>query len=172
MILRNGRRGSLHFMNRGKKINDFIKKLMEKRLSLAFAESMTCGLSAHMLSTCKGTSGVLKGSLVCYTPEMKMELLGVPARLIKRYSPESRQVTASMAVKLGHLVRADIHAAVTGLASAGGSESATKPVGTVFYTVRYRNRAYNERLVYTGTPLEIRQKAALGLYDFILKVVS
>jgi nicotinamide-nucleotide amidase len=159
-------------MNRVKKVNDFIKTLMNLQLSLAFAESMTCGLSAHLLSTCKGTSEVLKGSVVCYTPEMKMELLGVSSVLIRRYSPESRQVTASMAEKLRKLVKADIHAAVTGLASPGGSETAGKPVGTVFYSVLYGKRAYNERLVYNGTPLEIRRKAALGLYDFILKIVA
>jgi nicotinamide mononucleotide (NMN) deamidase PncC len=38
---------------------------------------MTCGLAAHLLSTCKGTADVLKGSVVCYTPEVKKSLKGL-----------------------------------------------------------------------------------------------
>jgi nicotinamide-nucleotide amidase len=157
-------------MNRNSQVKRFISTLIERNLSLAFAESMTCGLAAHQLSTVKGTAEVLQGSVVCYTGEMKNRALGVSMTAIRRHSAESQQVTNLMAEKLVSVVKADVYAAITGLAAPGGSETVTKPVGTVFFAVRYRNKTHSKRVVYRGTPLEIRQKAVLGVYEFILQV--
>src|SRR4051794_28794817 len=114
------------------KAHAFIKQLQEKNLILALAESVTCGLAAHKLSTAPGTSDVLAGSIVCYTPEVKRDLLGVSQKLIDRYTCESMEVTEALAKNLGKLIDADIYAALTGLASPGGSETKDKPVGTIF----------------------------------------
>jgi nicotinamide-nucleotide amidase len=159
-------------MNRNKKVNTFIKTLMDKQHTLALAESMTCGLAAHFLSTCKGTANVLLGSVVCYSTDVKTGLLGVPKQLIDKHSAESREVTEKLAINLRHEMKADICAAITGLASSGGSETKTKPVGTVFFSILYKNRPRNFRVVFRGTPLEIRQKACLQLYDLILKEIK
>lgn len=155
-----------------KQINTFINRLSEKKLTLAFAESMTCGLAAHRLSTTKGTSEVLAGSIVCYTPEVKRDLLGVSQKTIDRYTCESAEVTKALAKNLPGLIEADIHAAITGLASPGGSETKDKPVGTVFFCVLYKNKFHHHRQVFRGSPLEIRKKACLVLYDFITKTTS
>jgi nicotinamide-nucleotide amidase len=160
------------FMNRNKKVRLFIDVLRERGLTLALAESMTCGLAAHQLSTKKGTSEVLKGSVVCYTEEMKCRALGISKSLIEKYSAESAQVTKALAESIRRLVSADIYAAVTGLAAAGGSETNSKPVGTVFFAVKYRGRMRVLRRRYIDTPLGVRQRAVIGLYDFILKVIQ
>jgi nicotinamide-nucleotide amidase len=159
-------------MNRNKKVNNFIKTLLEEGYTLALAESMTCGLASHFLSTCKGTANVLLGSIVCYTPAVKTKLLGVPATAIERYSAESKEVTRLLAANLHRKIRADICAAITGLASAGGSETKQKPVGTVFFSILFRGRTYNFRTNFRGTPLEIREKACLHLYDKILETIG
>ena len=151
--------------------NVLIKTLLENKLTLALAESMTCGLAAHQLSTCKGTSEVFKGSIVCYNEEVKKGLLKIPAVLIKKHSAESPQVTEALTKKLSVLIKADIYASITGLASPGGSETKTKPVGTVFFSIKYRKKIYNERKVFRGTPLQIRQKACYALYKSILEKI-
>ena len=159
-------------MNRNKKVNSFVKHLKELGLTLALAESMTCGLASHFLSTCKGTADVLLGSIVCYTPEVKTSLLKVKPALIKKYSAESKEVTIALALNLRKIIRADICAAITGLASAGGSETKTKPPGTVFFSILYKGKQYNHRVVFRGTPLEIREKSAMYLYDKITEAVA
>jgi PncC family amidohydrolase len=156
-------------MNRNSRINHFIKTLLGRGLTLALAESMTCGLAAHLLSTCKGTSEVLKGSVVCYNEEVKRQLMKVPRVLIEKHSAESIEVTEKLASSLRRLIKADLHAAVTGLASEGGSERPGKPVGTVFFTVIYKGKVATTRKVFRGTPLEVRENACLFLYDLILK---
>lgn len=155
-----------------KKINSFIKRLKEKKLTLALAESMTCGLAAHMLSTVPGTAEVLKGSLVCYTPEVKTGVLKVPKKLIDRFTAESMEVTEALARNLSKIMKADIYAAITGLASSDGSETKNKPVGTVFFCILYRKNISKERKVFNGTPLEVREKACLNLYSHIIKMIK
>jgi nicotinamide-nucleotide amidase len=156
-------------MNANSRINHFIKTLLKKKLTLALAESMTCGLAAHKLSTVKGTSDVLKGSIVCYNEDVKKTLLKIPAPMIKKYSCESMEVTGRLVKNLSGLIDADIHAAITGLASSGGSETKDKPVGTVFFCLKKGTTFYKERKVFKGSPLQIREKACFYLYDMILK---
>jgi PncC family amidohydrolase len=155
-----------------KKINnDLVRLLLKNELTIAFAESVTCGMAAHQLSTVIGTSSVLKGSIVCYHESVKTGLFGVPATIINKHTAESQQVTDLLAKKLKQLLDADIHAAITGLAAPGGSETKTKPVGTIFFSVLYKRKVYNLRKKFNGTPTEIRKKACNNLYQFILNIL-
>jgi nicotinamide-nucleotide amidase len=151
-----------------RKVNRFIKFLQERSLTIAFAESMTCGLLSENLASYKGTADVLAGSVICYTPEVKKKLMKVPAGLVDEFTPESREVTERLARNLAGIIRADLHAAITGLAAPGGSESRTKPVGTVFFCVVYGKKVSHHKKRFYGTPDEIRQKACLEMYEFIL----
>lgn len=155
-----------------KQINTLIKQLKEKKLTLALAESVTCGLAAHKLSTSPGTSEVFAGSVVCYSPVVKNCLMGIAQKKIDRFTCESKEITEALAKNLKKIMDADIHAAVTGLASAGGSETKEKPVGTVFFSVLYKNKMHHDRQVFKGTPLAVREKACKHLYDLVLLTVN
>lgn len=156
-------------MNKNSRINRFINELIERKLTVAFAESITCGLAAHNLSTCKGTNEVFLGSIVCYNEAVKKDLLGISASVIKKHTAESAQVTTLLVKKLRKLIKADICAAITGLASTGGSASASKPAGTVFFSILCRGKLSEHHKVFRGTPLQIREKAAMQLYEFVLR---
>jgi nicotinamide-nucleotide amidase len=149
-------------------VNQLIKTMKDKGLTLALAESMTCGMASFKLSNTVGTSEVLKGSIICYTPEVKTSLLKITEKEIKKYSCESKEVTESLARHLKDLVKADIYAAITGLAAAGGSETKEKPVGTVFFSVMNK-KIHNYRKRFYGSPLEVKTKACIELYKLILK---
>ena len=154
------------------KIHALINSLKQQNLTLAIAESMTCGMATDKLSGVKGISKILRGSIVCYTPEVKMKLMGVQRSVIEKYTCESMEVTTKLTEKLSGLIPADIHAAITGLASPGGSETKTKPVGTVFLVVRYKKRLYKQRKVFKGSPVRIKRQACHALYDFIKHIVK
>jgi nicotinamide-nucleotide amidase len=151
--------------------NRLIKKLKEKNLCLALAESMTCGLAAHRLSGCPGVADVFMGSIICYSPSVKTNLVGVAENTIKKYSAESEQVTDALAIKLRRVLKADIYAAITGLAAPGGSETKEKPVGTTFLSVYHNKKVYSKRKLFRGSPLEIRKKACDALYELILDCI-
>jgi nicotinamide-nucleotide amidase len=154
-----------------KEVTRLIKALQEKDLTLALAESITCGLAANGLSNATGTSEAFKGGVVCYTPEVKHSLLNVSEKLIDKYTCESPEVTAALAKNLSSVIKADVYGALTGLASPGGSESKEKPVGTVFLAVRYKNKLHHERKLFRGAPSEIKKKACIALYNLIVRIV-
>src|SRR5436190_13810781 len=94
--------------------------LKEHELTIAFAESMTCGLLSHKLGSVSGASDILMGSIVCYNEKVKNHSLKIKKSLIDKYTAESQQVTDAMASNLRKIITADIHAAITGLATSGG----------------------------------------------------
>jgi nicotinamide-nucleotide amidase len=102
---------------------------------------------------------------------VKMSLLKVPEDLIAKYSCESMEVTEALARNLCMVIPADICGALTGLASNGGSESRSKPVGTVFICVYYRKKMHRHKKLFRGRPAEIKLKACLELYRLIEKIL-
>jgi nicotinamide-nucleotide amidase len=149
-----------------------VKKLREKKLKLALAESVTGGIATQRITNCRGASDILTGSIVCYTPEMKISLMNIKRKMIDEYSCESKQVTESLTLNLEKLIKADIYAAITGLASEGGSETPQKPVGTIFFSVRYKGKIHNYRSVFTGSPLKIKEAASLELFRHIFLLLK
>lgn len=149
-----------------------IRLFQEHQLTLALAESMTCGLAAHTLASIRGTSDVFMGSIVCYHEDVKKCVLRVSPQLLKKYTAESQEVTDEMVKQLKKLVNADVYAAVTGLASGGGSETRSKPVGTVFYSILAGGKLHRVQKKFTGPPLMIRRKACEFMYREIMRRVN
>lgn len=151
--------------------NKLVKLLKKKELTLALAESVTCGLMSHQLSNVIGTSDVFIGSIVCYSEKVKRNVCKVPCSLLEKYTAESQEVTDALAENLSSIFNADIYMAVTGLAAPGGSERPGKPVGTVFITVSYKDQLHRLEKRFRGTPLEIRKKTCKKAYSFLYKII-
>ncbi|MCE7060060.1 CinA family protein [Dyadobacter sp. CY343] len=136
-------------------VNECSKALAERGLSIAFAESATAGRLASEFSLCEESGKVLKGGLVCYDALLKQTILHVPADMIKRFTPESAEVTQELAQRLQTFMPADIHLAVTGLTCPGGSETEEKPVGTIFLHIYFKEKSIAIREVFEGEAEEI-----------------
>lgn len=152
--------------------NKLVKVLEASGKTIALAESITAGLACAKLAVYKGVSDALAGAVVCYTPEVKCALLNVPQSVIDEHSCESQEVTDSITRGLEKLMLADIHAGITGLAAPGGSETAQKPVGTVFFSVLVNGKVHRRREQYKGTPSEIREQACDGLFGFVIETLG
>ena len=147
-------------------LNTLIQKFLQHRLTLALAESCTCGLVAAQLASATGVSEVLLGSVVTYHIEAKQKLLGVKKETLATYSAESQQTTNEMALGLHrHLPSADVCVAVTGLCGPGASETPDKPVGTVFVTILIEGHAHEYREQFNGTSDKLREQAAQLVYQ-------
>lgn len=152
-------------------VKNLVDILKEKNLTIALAESVTCGLATHQLNTVKGTSDILIGSIVCYNENVKKTVLGVNATLIKKFTTESKQVTNALVKNLKRLFNAKIYVAITGLASPGASEKKSKPVGTIFFSILYKKRLFHSKKKFTGSPLEIKKKSCKYLYEFLVSIL-
>jgi len=149
-----------------------VNLLKENELTIAFAKSVSCGMLAHKMGTIAGTSEVFTGSLVCYNECIKTGLLKVTKKMIAEKTSESQEVTDVMAKHLCKIIPADVCAAITGLAAPGGTETKSKPVGTVFYALCFKGKTYRMKKRFRGSPLYIREQACKSFFKFITKEVK
>lgn len=131
------------------------KMLAKMGLTIAFAESATAGWVCSDFALTPDSGKILKGGIVCYDACIKKDLLRVPQELIDKFTPESAEVTEAAALGLREIIPADVHFAITGLTSPGGSESDEKPVGTMFLHGLYGPAMFSQRIVFDGTKEEI-----------------
>jgi nicotinamide-nucleotide amidase len=140
-------------------VTDCSKVIAKHKLTIAFAESATAGRLSSEFSMTPYSGEILMGGIVCYDACMKEDILKVPHKLIEKYTPESAEVSEELARRLKNFIKADIHVAVTGLTTPGGSESPEKPVGTMFIHVLIKNRSIGIREVFKGSEENIVLKA-------------
>lgn len=85
-------------------------------LTVAFAESITGGLCAKLITDFPGASSVLRGSAVTYATETKTTVLGVKRETVEGCGVVSEECAAEMAAGARALWGSDIAVATTGLA--------------------------------------------------------
>lgn len=105
--------------------------LVQNKKTLAIAESCTGGYLAHCFTQHAGSSEYLKGALVAYSNEVKINVLGVKKETIEEFGAVSEQTVLEMASNIRKLCNADIGIATSGIAGPGGA-TPTKPVGTIW----------------------------------------
>ena len=108
--------------------------LRETGATLATAESCTGGYLAHLITSVPGCSDYFKGSVVVYSNEAKMNLLGVPDDLIITHGAVSEQVVKHMATSARVKFNADYAIATSGISGPGGGTN-MKPVGTTWIAI-------------------------------------
>ena len=105
--------------------------LREQGKTIATAESCTGGKIAQILTSVAGASNYFRGSVVSYSTDTKISVLGVSAQTIEKYTVVSAAVASEMALGIQKLMKADYAIATTG--NAGPSKGdADAEVGTVF----------------------------------------
>lgn len=95
-----------------------LKKLMLRRprLTLAAAESLTCGQVAARIGAESGASSYFLGGVTAYALEQKVKLLGVNRAHARRVNCVSQRVAVEMAAGACALFGADLAVATTGYA--------------------------------------------------------
>lgn len=134
---------------------DCAKAIADAGLNIAFVESATAGRMCSEFALTPKSGNFLRGGISCYEVFIKENILQVPPKLIRDHTPESAEVTASLAEHSSKLFKSDITVAVTGLTTADGSETPKKPVGTMFLHILLPKGFITRAEVYTGTPEEI-----------------
>lgn len=153
------------------KITECGKLLAEKGLTIAFAESATAGWLCSEFALAPDSGKILKGGIVCYDAAIKEYLLKVPKDIIEKYTPESAEVTREIAEKLKALIEADIHVGVTGLTTAGGSETQDKPVGTIFVHMIIQDKHIPHRREFKGTAEDIIHQTVKCVAELLMDEV-
>lgn len=157
-------------------LEEHARRVLERYRSagarLALVEACTGGLMASSLTDIAGASAVVDWSLVPYSNESKVELLGVELSLFQAHGSVSGEAASAMAEAALARSRAEVALAETGIAGPGGGTSA-KPVGLVFLAVARRGAAtVVERHVFPGDRRAVRLAAATRGLALLLEVLG
>jgi PncC family amidohydrolase len=133
--------------------------LIDKKLTIAVAESCSGGLLAQLLTDLPGSSQYFLMGMVTYNNSSKKRFLGVPAHLLATHGAVSLAAAKYMALSVKKRAGADTSIAITGIAGPSGATQG-KPIGTVFIAVTMRNRVASARCRFSGNRSSIRKQAA------------
>ncbi|MGD9980685.1 MAG: CinA family protein [Hyphomonadaceae bacterium] len=141
-------------------------------LKIATAESCTGGLIAASLAAVPGASAALERGFITYSNEAKMELLGVPADLLKQHGAVSKPVALAMVEGALAHSPADIAVAVTGIAGPDGG-TAEKPVGLVHIAAARRGgkRLHEEKRFGDIGRHEIQAETVAAALDLMKQLI-
>lgn len=117
---------------------ELVRLLIERRLTIVAAESLTGGLLVSELIATPGASATVLGGVVVYHTELKKTLLGVDAATLNVHGAVHPDVAAQMAARVREVLAvggmpADIGVSTTGVAGPDSQDG--YPVGTVFIGV-------------------------------------
>ncbi|MBP2640037.1 MAG: Competence-damaged protein [Firmicutes bacterium] len=110
------------------------KLLTNNHLSISLAESCTGGLVTSRITDIPNSSVYLKGSIICYSNDVKTDALNVSKETLRIYGAVSQETAIEMANGIRNNFGTDLGIGITGIAGPGG-ETATKPVGLVYVAV-------------------------------------
>ncbi|MFA5250130.1 MAG: nicotinamide-nucleotide amidohydrolase family protein [Parachlamydiales bacterium] len=103
---------------------------VQKKLTLALAESCSGGALGAALTSVPGASKYFLGSLVTYANELKTSLLNVRPKTIQKYGAVSLETAEEMLQGIFLTTTADFGIALSGIAGPGGG-TRLKPAGTL-----------------------------------------
>lgn len=119
-------------------------RLIEKGLTIGTAESCTGGNISRLLTSIAGSSAYFQGTVVSYSYESKVKVLGVQQTTLDDFGAVSEEVVLEMAKGLQNLLQVDCAIAVSGIAGPdGGTED--KPVGTVWIATQVGDEVVAKR---------------------------
>jgi nicotinamide-nucleotide amidase len=132
-----------------------LRLLLERKETIAVAESCTGGKLSQMITDSPGASGALVEGFVTYSNEAKMRTLGVTEAVLRAHGAVSEECARQMAEGARKATGATWALSVTGIAGPdGGSEE--KPVGTVYIGLAGPGDTNVQRFQYLGDRSWIR----------------
>jgi nicotinamide-nucleotide amidase len=155
----------------GRELHEVVAALLiERRATVAIAESCTGGLLTARLTEVPGASAFLERAYVAYSNRAKVELLGVDPSLLESHGAVSEPVAAAMAAGARQASRADFAVAVTGIAGPSGG-TAEKPVGLVFIALDGPGGSRVRRAHFPGDRERVRQQACQAALEMLRRAL-
>ncbi len=140
--------------------------LLQKKLTIATAESCTGGLLSGRLINYPGISSVFMEGAITYSNQSKIKLLGVKPDTLEEYGAVSEEVAKEMAEGIYRAANTNIGLSVTGLAGPGGG-SEDKPVGLIYIGLCINGVTKVKKVKLNGNRNRIRHLITTNALDFL-----
>ncbi len=133
--------------------------LAQKGLTIATAESCTGGNMSRLITSVPGSSASYKGSIVAYSNDIKINLLGVSDTTLASNGAVSIPVVEQMVEGACRATAADCAIATSGIAGPSGG-TPEKPVGTVCIAVKTPAGTVSDTLHFPGNRSRVIERAS------------
>jgi len=140
--------------------------LVKKNCTIATAESCTGGLLSSMLTDIPGSSRYMKGGIIAYSNEVKINQLGVKSQTLERFGAVSKETALEMAKQAAKNLKADIGISATGIAGPGGG-SKEKPVGLVWIGFYSNEQHFALKARFSSGRLFNKERTAVVAMDMV-----
>ena len=140
--------------------NKLVKKLIQKKLKISFAESCTGGMLSSAITSISGSSKVFNLGLITYSNKVKIDILKVPKKIINKYGAVSSECCLSMVKNLSKISKASISVSITGIAGPNGGTK-LKPVGLVYIGIKKGNKIIIKKNLFKNKNRISIQKASV-----------
>ncbi len=147
-----------------------IKKLIKKNITISVAESCSGGLIANTIIKNSGVSKIFSYGVVCYSNQAKIKYLSVSKKSLEKFGAVSANVAEEMINNLYILEKTKITISTTGIAGPKGS-SRKKPVGLVFIGIKFKNKNFIYKKIFSGKRLEIQRKTKNFVFNKIDQLI-
>jgi nicotinamide-nucleotide amidase len=147
------------------------KLLLQRRMTLAVAESCTGGLVGHRITNVAGSSAYYLGSVTAYAYEAKEALLGVRRATLYEHGAVSAETAQEMAQGVRRALRSDLGLSVTGIAGPDGG-TPDKPVGLVYIALAAPDSLWVEQHIWRGDRLANKAASAEAALDLVRRYLT
>ena len=159
------------FSRDGRSMEEVVGQLLKERgWRVALAESCTGGLATSRLTDVSGSSSYVERSVVVYSNEAKIALLGVPPDLITSEGAVSEPVAQAMAEGIRDRAKVDVGVGITGIAGPTGA-TPTKPVGMVCICVATAAETAVRTFRFPGNRELVKTFAAFTALDMMRRML-
>ncbi|MEX2462296.1 MAG: competence/damage-inducible protein A [Paenibacillaceae bacterium] len=146
-----------------------------KKATLSVAESCTGGMLSDMITSIPGSSTSFLGGIICYSNQVKHELLKVPTSMLEGEDAPgavSAETAQALAEHLLVMLQTDYAISITGVAGPDPVEG--KPVGLVYIAVAQQGQpTLVVNVMHTGNRELIKLKASkTALYHLWKRLVE
>lgn len=153
-----------------------VKRLRQKSLHLATAESCTGGLISKKITEVSGSSEVFDCGVCSYANFIKHRVLGVKNETLEKHGAVSAECALEMAKGVALLSNADIGISTTGIAGPGGGTQ-EKPVGLVYIGIYTKHKSYEIKTLLNESGNNDREKvrelaSCIALYIILIESVN
>lgn len=137
---------------------------------LSIAESCTGGLISNLLTNFPGASDFLDSSIVCYSIESKINLLGIKRSLIRSHGVISEEVARAMAIAVRKKRKTDFSLSTTG--NLGPNPMENKKVGLVYMAVDRERETISRGMIFEGERERIKYDTAIASLKFLNEAIE
>jgi nicotinamide-nucleotide amidase len=159
--------GEALFTTQGETMEEVVaRELLLAKATISVAESCTGGLVSERLTTLPGSSQFFVGAVVCYSNDLKIGWVGVPAQIIQEQGAVSSESALALAGGVRRAANSTLGLGITGIAGPGGG-TPEKPVGTVHISLADAGGAREQLFRFAGDRDRIRRAASEAALEMV-----